>query len=591
MTSIDAPATLLGEWARLVASTLIERGVREVVISPGSRSTPFVVALTEREELSCIDVLDERAAAFVALGMARASGRAVALLCTSGTAPAHWYPAVIEASLSDVPLVCMSADRPFEHTHCGAAQTIDQLELFGKHVRFFAEVGAPDPSESALFGVRRTITQAVARARSPRPGPVHVNLRARKPLEPREPSTDAERALRARVERVRATPPTRVAASSIEVSDDAIAEVARAIEGARRPWIVLGPMHASAIEDGTRDAVLAIARATGAPIYAEATSQLRFAGRAREGITTLDALDLALRSADAADDGPDLVLQLGGTPTSGALDRFVAARPMLARIVLGVSDWTDAHGSARAMLLGDRAPIVRALASVVRRGELDRAWCDRWIARERRAWSAIDEELESGGFGEGTVARALVASLPHGASLSIGNSLPVRTIDRFVRGDAASLVVHSQRGANGIDGLVSGAIGASLATGRPGALLLGDLSLLHDVGGLASARLVRSPLAIVVVQNGGGRIFEQLPVASAVPGVMSHFVTPQDAKLEHAAALFALPFARAADEVALRGALERAIHHDGVTLIEALVPPHGARDADARMNARVRGTA
>lgn len=590
---VDAPATLLGEWARLIAGTLVASGVREVVVSPGSRSTPFLLALAERtRELALVEVLDERAAAFVALGMSRASGRAVALLCTSGTAPAHWYPAVIEASLTDVPLVCMSADRPLEHAHCGAAQTIDQVGLFGGHVRFFADLGAPDASESALIGARRTIAQAIALARGPSAGPVHLNLRARKPLEPRPPQTDAELALRARVERLGELPVTQAARTTIAPAREAIEEAARAIAAARRPWLAVGPLPPAAAIDGTRDALLAIARDAGAPMFAEATSQLRFAGE-RRGALALDALDLALRDPRAADDGPDLIVQVGGTPTSGALERFVAARPSLARVVLGVSRWTDPHGTARAMVLGERATTLQAIAGALRgAARADEAWAARWAERERAAWLAIEAELGSAHLGEGAVALAVARALPRGALLTVGNSLPVRTIDRYVRGvPALDLVVCSQRGANGIDGLVSGAIGASIATERPGALMLGDLSLLHDLGGLASARLVRAPLAIVVVQNGGGRIFEQLPIASAAPAAMPRFVTPHDVRLEHAAALFGLPFARAEEPATLRAALERALAQPGATLIEAIVPPHDARDAEARLVARVRGEA
>ncbi|AKF11440.1 2-succinyl-5-enolpyruvyl-6-hydroxy-3-cyclohexene-1-carboxylic-acid synthase [Sandaracinus amylolyticus] len=583
MNDLGAPATLLGEWARIVASALVESGVREVVISPGSRSTPFVIAISAREEMRVVDVLDERSAAFVALGMARASARPVALLCTSGTAPAHWYPAIIEASLSDIPLVCLSADRPFEHAHCGAAQTIDQIALFGSHVRFFAEVGAPDASESALFGLRRTVAQAVARSRDPRPGPVHLNLRARKPLEPRAPETPSELALRARVDRVLATPLTRAASCEVVPAiDEAVALLARA----RRPWIVAGPMPAH--DRAAREATLAIARTTGAPLFAESTSQLRFGSRDR--VVALDALDLALR-VSGDDDLPDVILQLGATPTSSAYERFVARHPEIARIVAGASDWTDPHGSARVMLLGDRGATLRALASSLPVLELDMAWRDRWVARERRAWHAIEAHLEeSSTLGEGTVARATVRALPRGAYLSIGNSLPIRTVDRYVRGGEHDVAVLCQRGANGIDGLVSGAIGASIATGTPGALMLGDLSLLHDVGGLASARLVSAPLAIVVVQNGGGRIFEQLPVASVAPWAMTHFTLADQGRpdLAHAAALFGLGFARVSDAPSLHAALERALVHEGVTIIEAIVPPHGAHDADADVERRLR---
>lgn len=590
MIDLDPPATLLGEWAGLAAETLVRSGIRDVIISPGSRSTPFVLAMAAQKELHTFDVLDERSAAFVALGMARATGQTVALLCTSGTAPAHWYPAIIEASLSDVPLLCMSADRPFEHTHCGAAQTIDQIGLFGRHVRFFAEIGHPDASEGALLGLRRVITQAVSHTRSPRPGPVHLNLRARKPLEPKAPHTQAELALRERIDRIREAPLTQTSVSAITTPGDAIQDVAELLRAARRPWICCGPMPATAISDGTRDAILAIARKTRAPLYAEGTSQLRFAGRAREGLVSLDGLDLALHARDAADDAPDFLLHIGATPTSSALDRFIGARPTLPRVVIGVSDWTDPHGTARAMIMGERGGTLARLASALDPAEpnrLDHAFIERWIARDTRAWSLVDEALALE-FGEGSIARAVVSCLPHGASLTIGNSLPVRTLDRFVRGEGASIAVHSQRGANGIDGLVSGAIGASLSSQKPGALLLGDLSLLHDIGGLASARLVQAPLAIVAIQNGGGRIFEQLPVAESAPHAMSHFVTPHDVRLEHGAALFGLPFARVSEERALREAFEHAMTHEGVSLIEAIVPPHEARDTNARLIARMR---
>lgn len=590
MSALEPPSTLLGEWAGLAADTLIQSGIREVILSPGSRSTPFVLAITARSELHTFDVLDERSAAFLALGMARATGRTIALLCTSGTAPAHWYPAIIEASLSNVPLLCLSADRPFEHTHCGAAQTIDQLGLFGSHVRFFAELGHPDASEGALLGLRRVVTQAVSVTRSPRPGPVHLNLRARKPLEPRAPETDAEFALHERVRRLRDIPLTQTFASETRAPRDAIREVVALLRSAKKPWICCGPMPARAITDGTRDALFDLARTLRAPIYAEGTSQMRFAGQARQGIVSLDALDLALHEKDAAGDAPDLLLHVGATTTSSALDRFIEAHPKLPRVVIGVSAWTDPHATARAMLIGERSSTLQELAALLgaaQESQVDHTFIERWLARERRAWSLVDEALAQD-FGEGTVARTVVSCLPQNASLTIGNSLPVRILDRFVRGDGVSIAVHSQRGANGIDGLVSGALGASIATDAPGALLLGDLSLLHDLGGLASARFVRRPLAIVVVQNGGGRIFEQLPIAQRASHAMAHFVTPQDVRLERAAALFGLPFARVSDELALRSAFEHAMTHDGVTLIEALVPPHGARDTNARLIARMR---
>lgn len=588
---LDPPENLAGEWARVVAATLAERGVRDLVLSPGSRSTPYVVALAGEARLRCHAIVDERSAAFAALGMARASGRPVALLCTSGTAGAHWYPAVIEASLAHVPLVLLTTDRPLELVHCGAAQTIDQIELFGKHVRFAAETGDPDPAESALRGLRRTIAQAVAVASGPHPGPVHVNLRARKPLEPVAPSSEAGHALRARVDRILGAPATAVSRQEIRSDACAIDEAAAVIGASRRPVIVAGPLAARAVDDGTRAAAFAVAQASGAPLFAEATSQLRFAPRPSDAIIALDALDLALEHGGPSL-APDLVIQIGATPTSAALEQWIAAHPEVPRIVAGTLGYADPHGTARAMLLGDPAPTLDALAEAIarRRPAVDQAWTARLRAADRRLFALALCELETGGFGEGVVARTLVASLPRRAFLAVGNSLPVRTIDRYVASGTGDLAVLSQRGANGIDGLVSGAIGASLATGARGALLLGDLSLLHDLGGLAAARALAAPLAIVVVQNGGGRIFEQLPVARdpALAWALPYFVTPQALALDAAAAAFAVPYEGVRDAHALAAAIERALARPGVTLIEAFVPPHGARDAEARIAAGAR---
>lgn len=582
MSPIDAPPVLLGEWARVIAAALVDGGVRHAVVSPGSRSTPFVLALGARSELACLDVVDERCAAFVALGIARACARPVALLCTSGTAAAHWYPAVIEASLVGAPLVLLTADRPAELAHCGAAQTIDQIKMFGDHVRHFADLGSPESSEIALRGLRRAITQAISIAAT---GPVHLDLRARKPLEPIAPRDERDRALAARVDALLAQPATAVPAPRAIPDREAIDGIASALDAAVRPLIVAGPLAAAAIEDGTRSAALAIARASGAPIYAEATSQLRFAPRGSD-VVAIDALDVSIRTV-APEDEPDLVIQIGASPTSSALDRFLAERPSLERIVIGVERWADPHASARTMVLGEPAAALGALANAIGRtgSRLDRGWRDRMIAADRRAWSAIEHELETGGFGEGTIARTLIAALPERAQITIGNSLPIRTIDRFVPG-GRELVVLSQRGANGIDGIASGAIGAAIARASPGAVMLGDLSMQHDLGALASAGLVQAPLAIVVVQNGGGRIFEQLPIAEAAPAAIERFTTPQRVRFEHAAAAFGVPYARALEPGSLRSAIDRALAGPGVTLIEAIVPPQGARDSERRILAR-----
>ncbi len=201
------PANALGEWARLLVETLAAAGVRDVIISPGSRSTPFVWSALEQRQLRCHVLIDERAAGFFALGQARLTGVPSALLCTSGSALANYLPAVAEAALSATPLIVLSADRPYELMACGAAQTFDQVKIFEAFTRSFFDLGLPDESPPALSGLQRAVAQAVHTASFPVPGPVHLNARARKPLEPRPPQTDAERALNEHVTRLVARGP------------------------------------------------------------------------------------------------------------------------------------------------------------------------------------------------------------------------------------------------------------------------------------------------------------------------------------------------------------------------------------------------
>ena len=585
--SAEAPENLLREWSRLVASTLVGQGISRVVMSPGSRSTPYVVALAARPELDCIDVVDERCAAFMALGMARASGQTTALLCTSGTAVAHWYPAVIEASMSDVPLLLLSADRPFELLDCGAPQTIDQTKIFGDHVRHFVETGSPEASDLALRGLRASLVRAIARTRGPRPGPVHVNLRARKPLEPRAPFTDAGHALASRAEALMALPPTLVPTPRVAVEGELVADAASLLRAARRPLIVVGPLPVSAAEDGTREAVWALARALGAPVYAEATSQCRFVGPTPTGVTRLDAFDLVLGSAP--DLAPDAILQVGAPPVASAFERHLSAHPSVLHVVLGVGSHVDPLGRAQAVVLGHRLQALQAFTRALEGTARDDGWLAQIAALDARALRAIDDERAGPEFGEGAVAHAVVEALPEDGWLTVGNSLPIRMIDRFAHGPARpSIKVLSQRGANGIDGLISAALGVSRTSAAPGVLLLGDLSALHDLGALASASLARAPLAVVLVQNGGGRIFETLPVARepSTAWALPHFTTPTTLQFDALARGFGVPHVEVRDRAGLQAALRSSLGRPGLTLIEAVVPPHGASASLGRIASR-----
>jgi len=579
-----APENLLTVWARLLFDSLADAGVRHVVLSPGARSTPFVLAAAAQPRLRLHDVIDERAAAFFALGQARVTGEPSVLLCTSGSAAAHYLPAVIEADQAGVPLLVVTADRPVELLHAGANQTIDQRLLFEGYARRVVDVGAPDAAPSAMRGLRRLATQSVALTKAPNPGVAHLNLRARKPLEPTGAESLAARALESQLQTLLAVAVSRVTESELVPPAAAVEELARRCLEAKRGVIVAGP--APAIQAAARHAVARLALATGFPLLADAASQLRFAGPQWPAeVVRIETYDWLYR-LPAADDlwRPDFVLQLGSTPTSAAWERLLDRHPGIARAVVAPRGWPDPHGSAGDFVHADIAATCERLADAVDRcrpagrpvtGDFALA-LDSAQTRVRRA---IEAKLRAsnGALGEGAVARLAAAALPAGAWLALGNSLPIRNADAYCSGLVAELRVLSQRGASGIDGLVSGAAGAASVADAPVMLLVGDISALHDIGGLALAGSARVPLVIVIVNNGGGRIFEQLPLARvAGEQTMAHFTTPHRFDFALAARLYGHAFARAGTTGELGEALAAAVRRPGCTVIEAVVAPHGA---------------
>lgn len=585
------PENLLAAWSQLLFDSLAAAGVRDVIVSPGSRSTPFVLAAAADRRLRITDAIDERTAAFFALGQARVTGRPSVLLCTSGSAGAHYLPAVIEADQSGVPLLVITADRPVELLHVSANQTIDQRQLFEGYVRRVVDVGGPDPAPSALRGLRRLAAQSVALACAPQPGPVHLNLRARKPLEP-VPATSAQAlALEADVRALLAAPVPRVAEGRAVPDAAAIEALATRCLRARRGVIVAGPAPAS--QALAREAVARLSRATGFPLLAEAASQLRFTGEApcapAARIDTMDWL-YAMPEGDAAW-LPDLVLQLGAPPTSGPWERLLDRHPGVARIVVSPAGWPDPHGTATDVVHADLSTTCDALADAIARlrpatEPVSDGFASALARADARVRGVIDAQAGAAGdaLTEGAIARLVTGQLAAGSLLVLGNSLPVRTVDAYCPGPLADLRVLSQRGASGIDGLISGAAGAASVSDEPVVLLVGDVSALHDVGGLALCAQARGPLAIVVVNNDGGRIFEQLPVARLADALtMRHFTTPHGLDFAHAARLYRHRYALARTRAELATALDTALAARGCTLIEAVVPPDGAATEQARV--------
>lgn len=584
------PSNLHVPWARLFVRAVASAGVTSVVLSPGSRSTPLAIAAATEPSLSLHVIVDERAAAFFALGQARVTGRPSMLVCTSGTAVAHYLPAIIEAHQTFLPLLVVTADRPWELYDTAAPQTIDQSKIFGGMVQHFAELGLPDPAPGALRAVPRIAAQAVARTLGPTPGVVHINARFRKPVDP--VNVPGREVWEDDVDELMARGAPRVHLPDSSPDETAIFEITERVLRAFRGLIVCGPAPLGSSD--RRDALLALARRTGFPLLAEATSQVRFGGD-RAGIVTVGFFDALLRNPGfRARNRPDLILQFGLPPTSSGYADFLAESPCAHRVVIHPYGWNDPQSSAAALVFADPAHVARRV--------LDRlpdfpcsvgrsSWAEIFRRESDRVASIVDEAVGLGGTGlsEAAIARAVVAASPADAVLVIGNSTPVRDIDAYCPPSSRPLRVIHQRGASGIDGLVAGTAGARSVADGPVVLVLGDVSLLHDIGALRLVAQVGLPVVMVVVQNGGGRIFEHLPIVHRIGADLFEqcFATRQDVDFAHAAAAFGIEFERVGTHEALLEALARGFSRPSPTLIEAIVPPHEGAALAARIRTAV----
>ena len=521
---------------------LVRGGLRRAVVSPGSRSTPLAVALWREPGIEVTVIVDERSAAFFALGAAQAGGGPVALLCTSGTALANYHPAVCEADESALPLLFLSADRPPELRGIGAGQTIDQIKAFGSTVRWFCEVGTHEADDDGLLHYRSVACRALAAARGEaRPGPVHLNLPWREPLAP-VPVADAVTAtdplaLAGREGR----PLTAVTRIDLEPSGFLLDEVAGHIGDAISGVIIAGRQ----LDPELREPLARLARASGFPILAEPTSQLRCGPHDRSRvITTYDLLLRDERFSPAV--VPELVLRFGEMPTSKPLRAWLAASGADQIVIDPYGGWNEPSRRAAAILRADPTELAAGWAARLE-GE-ERPLPEGWIAAESAARGALAAQLESeeGPISEPALHLALGRAHRDGDLVYTASSMPIRDQESFLEPGEADVAFLSNRGANGIDGLVSSGIGAADASGRPTTVVTGDLGLVHDIGGLAALRDVLTPVRIVVIDNGGGGIFHFLPQEKALDGAEFEALlgTPRGVDAARAAALFDLPHTR-----------------------------------------------
>ncbi len=562
-------ATDTAPLLRAFTEELARAGVREAVICPGSRSTPLALALAAHDGFTAHVLLDERSAAFFALGMARTSGRAVVVLGTSGTAVVNFMPAIVEASLARVPLVVLTADRPAELQDRGAPQTIDQVKLYGDHVKWSTELPLADDAPETLAHVRSVAGRAVAEALAGPMGPVHVNAPFREPLIP-------VGALGAWPE-LGPTPFTGVHAGTRRLPSADIERIAARIAATPDGLIVAGPGEAPD-RSPAAEAIARLAVASGYPIVADPLSGLRAGPHDRSRV--LIRADQLTRPGGWIDAHPPrLVIRFGAMPTSKPVVELLRrARPELL-VVDGDGGWREAALLPVTFLHADAADTAGRLADALATDEAvappESAWTSDWLAADRaadramRAWlAAIDEPFEGAPF------EALAAALPDGAVLWAGNSMPVRDLDGWLPSTDTSIRVHSNRGANGIDGVVSTALGSAAVAGAPVVLVVGDVSFLHDLGALVTARISGVSLTVVLIANDGGGIFSFLPQAStAAPAVGLPERYEQLFGTPHGIAAGPIVEAlghrhRLVDHRSLADALAEAIGQPGLTVLE-----------------------
>ncbi|MFC0298291.1 2-succinyl-5-enolpyruvyl-6-hydroxy-3-cyclohexene-1-carboxylic-acid synthase [Geobacillus jurassicus] len=518
-------ADALSFYVAALVDGLAQAGVAEVVISPGSRSTPLAMAMAGHSGLRLYMQIDERSAAFFALGLAKAKQRPVVLVCTSGTAAANYLPAVVEACYSRVPLVVLTADRPHELRDVGAPQAIDQLHLYGRYAKWFVDLALPEEADDMLRYARTMAARAVETAAGAPAGPVHVNAPFREPLVP-----NIDEAVWERVQAVSGTP--QVLHGRPALPQESVSALYEQLAAAERGLIVCGPLD----RPGFAEAVTELARALDFPILADPLSQLRAGSHDKTYV--IDSYDAILKEEGIASKlVPDVVLRFGAMPVSKPLFLWLKRHRAIRQIVVDEGGWRDPTLSADCFVHSDESLLCRQLLEIAAPKESESAWSAAWREMNTIARSTLKRHLPEEEWFEGKVFIELADLLPAGAALFVGNSMPIRDADTFFFSTDKPLRVLANRGANGIDGVVSSALGASLAA-QPLVLVIGDLSFYHDLNGLLAAKLHSLSATIVLLNNNGGGIFSFLPQARHKGPFETLFGTPTDLSFAHAVEMY-----------------------------------------------------
>jgi len=540
---------------------LARAGVQNVCIAPGSRSTPLALTFAEQKNIRLWMHYDERSAAFFALGLAKATRQPVALMCTSGTAAANFFPAIIEAHYARVPLIVLTADRPPELRDAGAPQTIDQIKIYGSYAKWFVEMSLPEGTPEALRYARTVAGRAVAEANAAPAGVVHLNFPLREPLVPTPTTVDFETARPA-------GQPYVAVSSGVRAPEAALIEkLASELAQIERGLIIAGPQT----HPDFPAAVTQLAEQLGYPILADPLSQVRCGPHTRANV--MDSYDAFLRDEKMVEQlSPAMVLRFGPLPTSKPVLQYLQRHAHARQILIDDGgNWQDPARLASDVFVYDAVAFCQALTPLLRSksgaGGDGQHWLRRWreIAEKTRAVITAQINSYAEPF-EGRVFSELAECLPDGATLFASSSMPVRDLDTFFTGSARRLRFLANRGANGIDGVISSALGASVA--GPLALVIGDMAFYHDMNGLLAAKLHGLNAVIVLINNDGGGIFSFLPQAAHPQHFEQLFGAPHGLNFAPAAEMYGATFTRPANWREFQQTVKHGLAHGGLHIIE-----------------------
>jgi 2-succinyl-5-enolpyruvyl-6-hydroxy-3-cyclohexene-1-carboxylate synthase len=548
-------------YSEVLVDELARSGLKAIAIAPGSRNTPLVLAFAQHPRIQVYSLLDERSAAFFALGLAMASGNAVAMLCTSGSAVANFFPAIVEAHQSRIPLLVITADRPQELRFSGANQTIDQVKIFGDYALWSVDMSLPeaDMLPEAFRNIRTTANRAMSTANGIRKGVVHLNVPFRKPLEPTPVPSDAQTPPEDALPRAMNAPYTTLHHGTLALNDPQIDMLANIIETYPKGIIVCGantPAHA-------HHAISMLATHAHYPIFADGTSGMRFGFD-----KVIGGYDIFL-NGETQWQSPDVVIRFGDVPTSQPLATYLDKIQATYRIhIVGDGVWADDSHRTTHLLMADEK---LACMQVLRRFEtrVGSAWLRHIQAIEHATWQIISTHLQDGVYSDGQVVYDVIDTLSPNSVVFIGNSLPVRNLDQFGKPTPKRIMAYGNRGASGIDGNISTALGiAAHDPQKPLVAIVGDITFYHDMNGLLGLRRLNIPITIVLINNDGGGIFHRLPIKDYEPTFTDLFITPHGLDFAHAAHLYGLEYTLANDSTSFKSALADSVTNKKMSVIE-----------------------